>query len=188
SPAVFDMREGTTPMGAVAKFAATGKRTPKKELGLMAMTYRTAYVAQTAYGANPSQALKAIQEAADYPGPSLVIAYAPCIEHGYPLHLGPEHMKLAVNCGLWPLFRFDPRRMDSGENPLQLDSKKPSADMAELIRQERRFRSLSIDHPDEADAVFESARRSVVRNYRYFMKLAAMPFEEFDLNRRDSDA
>ena len=148
----------------------------------MAMCYRTAYVAQIAYGANPTQALKAIREAADFPGPSLVIAYSPCVEHGYPLNLGPEHMKLAVNCGLWPLFRFDPRRIDSGQNPLQLDSKEPSADVADLMRQERRFRTLSIDQPEVADLVFEEARRAVMRSYRYFMKLAAMSFDEFKVD------
>ncbi|MFH0963436.1 MAG: pyruvate:ferredoxin (flavodoxin) oxidoreductase [Planctomycetota bacterium] len=168
-----------TPMGAIAKFAATGKRTPKKELGLIAMTYKTAYVAQIAYGANPAQTLKAVQEAAAYPGPSLVIAYAPCIEHGYPLNLGPEHMKLAVDCGLWPLFRFDPRRMDQGLNPLELDSGAPTAEVGELIRQERRFKSLEIEQPEIARTLFEEARRAVRRNYLYFQKLAGLPYDEF---------
>jgi len=168
-----------TPLGAVAKFAAAGKRVPKKELGLMAMMYKTAYVAQIAYGANMVQTLKAIQEAVAFPGASLVIAYAPCIEHGYPLNLGPEHMKLAVNSGFWPLFRFDPRRMDSGENPLQMDSKEPTTDVGELIKQERRFRGLG---SGGADSVFEDARRAVRRSYQYFQKLAAMSFEEFSID------
>ena len=168
-----------TPSGAVAKFASAGKRMPKKELGLMAMSYKTAYVAQIAYGANPAQSLKAIQEAAAFPGASLVIAYAPCVEHGYPLHLASEHMKMAVNSGLWPLFRFDPRRIVAGENPLQLDSGEPSADIADLFRQERRFRTLEIEYPDSAAAVYEQARQAVRINYLYFMKLAAMAFDEF---------
>ncbi len=170
-----------TPLGAVARFAEAGKRMPRKELGLMAMACKTAYVAQVAYGANPAQTLRAIREAAEFPGPALVVAYSPCIEHGYPLHLGPAHMKLAVNSGFWPIYRYDPRRMDQGENPLQLDSKEPTADVADLIKQERRFTALSIELPDEADQVFADARRAVSRNYQYFMKLAALRFDEFKL-------
>jgi pyruvate-ferredoxin/flavodoxin oxidoreductase len=177
-----------TPLGAVARFAEAGKRMPRKELGLMAMAYKTAYVAQVAYGANPAQTLRAVREAAEFPGPSLVVAYAPCIEHGYPLHLGPAHMKLAVNSGFWPIYRFDPRRIDRGENPLQLDSKEPTADVADLIKQERRFTTLAIELPDVAEAVFAEARHAVRRNYQYFMKLAALPFDEFKVQVEEAAA
>jgi len=168
-----------TPMAAVAKFAAAGKRMPRKELGLIATNLRTAYVAQVAYGANPAQCVKAVREAAEFPGASLVLAYSPCIEHGYPLNLGPEHQKMAVDCGLWPLFRYDPRLMDEGKNPLQLDTKEVTVDVADLMRQERRFRTLALEHPDVADEMFARARESVRRNFLYFKKLSELNFEEF---------
>jgi pyruvate-ferredoxin/flavodoxin oxidoreductase len=111
-----------TPMGATAKFASAGKAFPKKDLGLMAMTYGTVYVARIAFGARDQQTVKAFLEAESYPGTSLIIAYSPCIAHGYDLALGGQQQKLAVESGYWPLYRFDPRRSDQGLNPLQLDS------------------------------------------------------------------
>ncbi|NQU43862.1 pyruvate:ferredoxin (flavodoxin) oxidoreductase, partial [bacterium] len=165
-----------TPMGAIAKFAAAGKRAPKKDLGVMAMSYKTAYIAQIAYGANPNQTLRAIREAVDFPGTSLVIAYAPCVEHGYPLNLSSEHMKLAVDTGFWPLYRFDPRRIEQGEAPLQLDSKKPTVDLSELMRQERRFRSLQIYFPEEAEQVLHDARIRVQRDFQYLQALSEVRY------------
>ena len=111
-----------TPRGASARFAVAGKRTGRKDLGLMAMTYGTAYVAQVAFGSKDSQTVKAFEEAESYPGTSLIIAYGPCIEHGYALGLGLEQQKLAVDTGFWPLYRFDPRRLAAGEPGLKLDS------------------------------------------------------------------
>ena len=111
-----------TPTGAAAKFAVAGKSGSKKDLGLMAMSYGHVYVAQVAFGAKDAQTLKAFQEAEAYDGPSLIIAYSPCIAHGYDMAQGIEHQRLAANSGYWPLYRFDPRRRDAGQPPLVLDS------------------------------------------------------------------
>jgi pyruvate-ferredoxin/flavodoxin oxidoreductase len=113
-----------TPFGAIAKFASGGKGKPKKDLGLIAMTYQNIYVAQVAMGANDNQCLKAFLEAEQYDGPSLIIAYSPCIEHGYDLSKSVGQTKSAVESGYWPLFRYDPRLAKQGKNPFQLDSKK----------------------------------------------------------------
>ena len=112
----------STPLGAAAKFAALGKDVHKKDLGLMAMSYGHVYVASVAFGAKDSQTVTAFQEAASYPGPSLIIAYSHCIAHGYDLRFGAEQQKLAVSSGIWPLFRYDPERIEQGEPPLIIDS------------------------------------------------------------------
>ena len=115
----------STPTGAVAKFASAGKRTRKKDLGMMAMSYGYVYVATVAMGANRNQLIRAMIEAESYDGPSLIIAYSPCINHGIDMSRSVEESKQAVECGYWNLYRFDPRKEDAGENPFTLDSKEP---------------------------------------------------------------
>ncbi|MCK6553044.1 pyruvate:ferredoxin (flavodoxin) oxidoreductase [Candidatus Binatia bacterium] len=131
-----------TPIGAAAKFAAAGKATPKKDLGLIAMAYGNVYVARIAFGAKDLQTTRALIEAESYPGPSLVIAYSHCIAHGYDLAYGIEQQKLAVSTGYWPLYRFDPRRVAAGESPLQLDSTAPKQAIKDFMRNETRFRMV----------------------------------------------
>ncbi len=131
-----------TPIGAAAKFAASGKAVGKKDLGLMAMNYRHVYVASVAFGSNDQQVVKAFQEADSYDGPSLIIAYSHCIAHGYDLSLGCEQQKLAVSSGIWPLYRYDPRLVDEGKPPLQMDSKAPTTRVSDYMRNETRFRMV----------------------------------------------
>src|SRR5690606_2192468 len=138
----------STPLGATAKFSTGGKETPKKDLGMVAMTYGSIYVARVAMGAKDAQTLNAFREAETYDGPSLIIAYSHCIAHGYGLHLGVEQQKLAVDSGHWPLYRFDPRRRDRGENPLQLDSPPPKTSLARYRENELRFRTLEKASPE----------------------------------------
>ena len=137
-----------TPIGAVAKFAAKGKDLPKKDLGLIAMASGRAYVAQVAIGAKDTQAIQAFREAESFDGPSIIIAYAHCIAHGYDLSEGLEHQKLAVETGLWPLYRYDPRRREEGLNPLQLDSKAPTKSVSEFMSIENRFRMIEKQDPE----------------------------------------
>jgi pyruvate-ferredoxin/flavodoxin oxidoreductase len=131
-----------TPIGAAAKFAASGKSVGKKDLGLMAMNYRHVYVASIAFGASDTQVVKAFLEADSYPGPSMIIAYSHCIAHGFDLQYGCEQQKLAVNSGIWPLYRYDPRLVAEGKPPLQLDSKAPTVKVADYMRNETRFRMV----------------------------------------------
>jgi pyruvate-ferredoxin/flavodoxin oxidoreductase len=170
-----------TPLSAVAKFAATGKDKPKKDLGLMAMSYKNAYVAQISYGANANQTLKAIQEAAEFPGASLVIAYSPCIEHGISMDLAPIHAKMAVDCGFFPLYRYDPRRIDQGLNPLQLDSKAPTMTFSQFMAEENRFRKLKREHPEFAETLEKQADEVVRRHYLYYEMLANLAFDKFKI-------
>ena len=139
-----------TPLGAVARFAAAGKPSPKKDLGMIAMSYGNIYVAQIALGANPAQALKAILEAESYDGPSLVIAYSHCINHGIDMVTGLDHQKAAVECGQWPLYRFDPRLAGSGKSCLQVDYKAPKGSVADYLASENRFRQLVKLNPEVA--------------------------------------
>lgn len=162
----------STPRGAVAKFAAGGKPSPKKDLGLLAMTYGNIYVAKVAIGANPNQTVKAFVEAEGYPGPSLVIAYAHCIAHGYNLVNGFEHQKQAVDTGHWPLYRFDPRLKEQGKNPLQLDSKAPSADFEEYAYSENRYRTLKQSKPEVAARLMKLASRDAAQRYSLMEQLA----------------
>jgi pyruvate-ferredoxin/flavodoxin oxidoreductase len=131
-----------TPIGAAAKFAAMGKSVNKKDLGLMAMSYGHVYVASIAFGENDTHTVKAFQEAESYPGPSLIIAYSHCIAHGYDLSIGLEQQQRAVRSGIWPLYRFDPRRVAQGQPPLQIDSKPPKISVGEYMRNEARFRMV----------------------------------------------
>ncbi|MGN6809406.1 MAG: pyruvate:ferredoxin (flavodoxin) oxidoreductase [Thermomicrobiales bacterium] len=161
-----------TPRAAVAKFAAAGKRLPKKDLGMLAMTYGTIYVAQVALGANDAQVLKAFTEAEAYPGPSLIIAYCPCIEHGYELRYGLDQQKKAVVSGYWPLYRYNPARVAAGQQPLVLDSKAPSLPLGDYFATEARYRLLAQDG-DTAAALLALAQQDVLAHWRRLEQLAA---------------
>ncbi len=161
-----------TPLGAAAKFAAAGKGKPKKDLGLMAMAYGDVYVARVAFGANDRHTVKAFVEAESYPGTSLIIAYSHCIAHGYDLRYGCEHQKKAVESGYWPLYRFDPRRRERGENPLQLDSAPPKIPLEEYIYTETRYRMLQQMDPERAKALLQAAQEEVRRHYGLYEQLA----------------
>ncbi|OPZ93607.1 MAG: Pyruvate-flavodoxin oxidoreductase [Firmicutes bacterium ADurb.Bin419] len=151
-----------TPTGAVAQFAASGKVTRKKDLGLIAMTYGYVYVAQVAMGANQNQLIKAVCEAEAYPGPSLIIAYAPCINHGLKLGMGCTQLesKRAVEAGYWHLYRYNPLLKEQGKNPFVLDSKAPNASFRDFLLGEVRYSSLSKLHPDKAEELFELAEKN----------------------------
>ncbi len=161
-----------TPRAAVAKFAAGGKPAPKKDLALMAIAYGTIYVARVAMGGSDRQVIKALQEAASYPGPSLVIAYSHCIAHGYDLAKGMEQQKNAVDSGHWPLFRYDPRRAETGENPMQLDSKAPRLALEKYIYNETRYTMLARAKPEEAKALLELAKGDVAARWKTYAHLA----------------
>jgi len=162
-----------TPTGAVAKFAASGKPTRKKDLGRMAMTYGYAYVASVAMGANKNQVLKAFLEAESYQGPSLVIAYSPCINHGINMGRTQNEEKLAVETGYWPLYRFDPRLKEEGKNPFILDSKEPTGNFKEFLMGEVRYSSLTRTFPDAAEKLFAKAEQDMKDRFETYKKLAA---------------
>ena len=161
-----------TPRGAVAKFAMGGKPGGKKDLGQMAMAYKNVYVATVAMGANDNQTVTAITEAESYPGPSIVLAYSHCIAHGFEMHDGLTQQKLAVECGHWPLYRYDPRRMDEHLPPLKLDSKEPVIPVADYLQSENRFRQLAKSHPQRAAVFAEQMQESVRARYRELARLA----------------
>ncbi|MFC1737941.1 pyruvate:ferredoxin (flavodoxin) oxidoreductase [Planctomycetota bacterium] len=165
----------STPRGAVAKFAAAGKPSSKKELGLLAMTYGSIYVAKVALGANPNQTVKAFVEAESYPGPSLIIAYSHCIAHGINMTKGYEEQKKAVDSGHWILYRFDPRLKAEGKNPLQLDSKAPTLELEEYIYSENRYRSLQKTQPEAAAKLLKLAKNDAAEMYSLMEQLAALP-------------
>ena len=162
----------STPRAAVAKFAAGGKLSPKKDMGLLAMTYGNIYVAKVALGANPAQTVKAFVEAEAYPGPSLILAYAHCIAHGFNMTVGTDEQKKAVACGHWPLYRFDPRLKEAGKNPLQLDSKAPTLTFEEYAYGENRYRSLKQSQPEAAAKLMKLANRDAVDRYALMEQLA----------------
>ncbi|OHB76367.1 MAG: pyruvate:ferredoxin (flavodoxin) oxidoreductase [Planctomycetes bacterium RBG_16_55_9] len=164
----------STPRAAVAKFAAAGKPAPKKDLGLLAMTYGNIYVAKVAMGANTNQTVKAFVEAEAYPGPSLIIAYTHCIAHGINMTLGLEEQKKAVACGHWPLYRFDPRLREQGKNPLQLDSKSPTGDFEEYAYGENRYRVLKQSKPDVAAELMKLAKNDAAQRYALMEQLASL--------------
>ena len=163
-----------TPLGAVARFAASGKSMPRKDLGMLAMTYGHIYVAQVAYGANPAQTVKAFNEADSYPGPSLVIAYSHCISHGINMGEAVENQKKAVASGFWPLYRFDPRLIQDGKNPLQLDSKKKTIPFEEFAYMENRFRTLKQRDPERAKMLMEKAETEVAERFELYQELASL--------------
>lgn len=163
-----------TPTGAVAQFAAAGKRRKKKDLGLMAMGYGDVYVAQVAMGASPAQFLKAVTEAEQYDGPSLIIAYAPCINHGLRCGMNDVQgeIKRAVEVGYWQLYRYNPVLAEEGKNPFVLDSKEPSGDFRAFLRGEVRYSSLERTFPDEAEALFERTEKEAMARYAKYKALA----------------
>jgi pyruvate-ferredoxin/flavodoxin oxidoreductase len=164
-----------TPRGAVAKFAAGGKRAPKKDLALMMMTYGSVYVARVAMAANDAHTLQAFREAESFDGPSLIIAYSPCVAHGYDLAHGADQQKAAVQSGYWPLLRYDPRRLLEGKNPLQLDSKAPTLPLEKYVYNETRYTMLVQSNPEAAKALLNEARADVSRRWQTYQHWAAMP-------------
>ena len=164
----------STPCGSVAQFAATGKATKKKDLAGIAMTYGYVYVAQVAMGADMNQCIKAFSEAESYHGPSIILAYAPCINHGIKTGMGTSMVeeKKAVAAGYWNNFRFDPRRADEGLNPFQLDSKAPTASYRDFIMGEVRYNSLLRSFPERAEKLFENAEKYAAERYEKLKKMA----------------
>ena len=164
----------STAAGAIAKFAAGGKNTKKKDLGMMAMSYGYVYVAQVAMGADPAQTLKAIREAEAYPGPSLVIAYCPCIEHGMKCGMGLSQLeeKKAVECGYWHLYRYDPRLKQDGKNPFTLDSKEPNGDFQQFLMGQNRYASLKLSFPEKAQELYDKATQDAQERYSGYRRLA----------------
>ena len=167
-----------TPLSAVARFASTGKRKKKKELGLMAITYGYVYVAQVSMGANKQQFLNALTEAESYDGPSLVIAYSPCISHGVSMSRSQEEERKAVECGYWPLYRFDPRKIETGENPFSLDSKAPTAPLRDFLAGESRFTSLNKTDPELAERLQREAETESKKRLERYEKLVALALPE----------
>ncbi|MHC4471286.1 MAG: pyruvate:ferredoxin (flavodoxin) oxidoreductase [Planctomycetota bacterium] len=161
-----------TPLGAVAKFAAGGKPTPKKDLAMLAMSYGNVYVARVAMGAKDAQTVKAFLEAESYPGPSIIIAYSHCIAHGINMRDGLDEQKKAVQCGLWPLIRYDPRRAEQGENPLQLDSKAPTIKVRDYAYGETRYSMLTKSMPEEAERLMQHAQADVEARWKLYERLA----------------
>ncbi|HNW87324.1 MAG TPA: pyruvate:ferredoxin (flavodoxin) oxidoreductase [Candidatus Limiplasma sp.] len=161
-----------TPTGSIAKFAAAGKRTKKKDLGMMAMSYGYVYVASVAMSANPQQLLKAMNEAEAYHGPSLIIAYAPCINHGINMSLSQTEIKKAVDCGYWTLFRFNPALAAEGKNPLTLDSKEPAGGYQDFLKSEIRYASLAKQFPDVAQNLFAKNEADAMEKYAKYKNLA----------------
>jgi pyruvate-ferredoxin/flavodoxin oxidoreductase len=160
-----------TPIGAAAKFAVAGNTRPKKDLGMLAMSYGNVYVARVAFGAKDAQTLRAFQEAESYPGTSLIIAYSQCIAHGYDLAFGLEQQKLAVETGYWPLYRFDPRRAVNGESAFKLDSAPPKGDLAAYMRNETRFRMTENQNPERYRELVKIAKHHIQERFRLYEKL-----------------
>jgi pyruvate-ferredoxin/flavodoxin oxidoreductase len=163
-----------TPSGAIAQFAAAGKKTKKKDLGRMAMCYEDIYVAQVSMGANQSQLLKTLKETEAYNGPSLIIAYAPCISHGLRCGMGKvqNEMKAAVKAGYWHLYRYNPQLKKEGKNPFQLDSGEPTADYQEFLRGEVRYSALERAFPEEAKRLFAKSEAEAKERYTQYKALA----------------
>jgi pyruvate-ferredoxin/flavodoxin oxidoreductase len=165
-----------TPRGAVAKFAAGGKKLPKKDLGMIAMTYGNIYVAQIAMGASDRQTVQAFVEAESYDGPSLIIAYSHCIAHGINMRTSFDQHQAAVDSGAWVLYRYDPRRVEQGLNPLQLDSKAPKISMKDYAYNETRFKMLTQTKPQEAERLMALAQHDVNERWRMYEQLASLDY------------
>jgi len=163
----------STPRAATAQFASSGKKMPKKNLGMIFATYGNVYVAQISIGANPAQAIKAIAEAEAYDGPSLIIAYSHCINHGINMALGLEQQKKAVACGHWPLYRFNPDLEEQGKNPLKIDSKEPTIKFEEYAFGENRYRLLKRVNPENADKLMALSQRDVDKSWNFIKSMAA---------------
>jgi pyruvate-ferredoxin/flavodoxin oxidoreductase len=167
-----------TPKGAVAKFSAGGKPIAKKDLALLAMSYEHVYVAHVAYGAKDIQTLRTFLEAEAHPGPSLIIAYSPCIAHGVDLKHNHRQQGLAVDSGHWPLFRYDPRRAAAGKNPLHLDSAEPSVEYRKFVESETRFSMLWRTHPEDAERFLKESEAEVRERFHHYRQLAELPWGE----------
>jgi pyruvate-ferredoxin/flavodoxin oxidoreductase len=161
-----------TPRAAVAKFAARGKATSKKDLGMLAMAYGSVYVARIAMGANDQQTLRAFLEAEAYDGPSLIIAYSTCIAHGYDMRKGLEQQKLAVQSGYWPLYRYNPARHAEGKNPLSLDSKEPTIPLEQYIYNETRYSMLVQSNEERAESLLQLAKQDVQEHWQRYREMA----------------
>ena len=168
----------STPIGAVAKFASSGKPIAKKDLAMIAISYGHVYVAQVAFGAKDVRTLKAFQEAESYDGPSLIIAYSPCIAHGVDMSFNLRQQNLAVDSGHWPLFRYNPRLKEQGKNPLQLDSKEPTIPIKDFVKTETRFNMLFRIAPEEAERLQQQAQENANKRFNYYKQLAAISFSE----------
>ncbi|HXX58134.1 MAG TPA: pyruvate:ferredoxin (flavodoxin) oxidoreductase [Thermodesulfovibrionales bacterium] len=162
----------STPLAATAQFAAGGKRTPKKNIGLIMATYGNVYVAQIAFGANPAQAVKAFAEAESYDGPSLIIAYSTCIAQGIDMSKGVEEQKRAVACGHWPLYRYNPELEGQGKSPLVIDSKEPTISFEEYAYNENRYKALKTSSPELAAELMKQAEAEVRRRWQYLKHMA----------------
>ena len=167
-----------TPRGAIAKYSASGKPGAKKDLSLLAISYENVYVANIALGAKDVQTLRAIIEAEAHHGPSLIIAYAPCIAHGIDLKNSLQQQKMAVDSGHWPLFRFNPRLIKEGKNPVHLDSKEPSIPYKDYMQSENRFSMLWKTHPEYADELAQQAQHEVTQRYHFLKQLSEMDWDE----------
>jgi pyruvate-ferredoxin/flavodoxin oxidoreductase len=166
----------STPRAAVAKFAANGKNLPKKDMGMISMSYGYIYVARVAMGANDAQTLKAFVEADAYEGPSVIIAYSHCIAHGIDMRKGLIQQKLAVNSGLWPLFRYNPDLAEQGINPLQLDSKEPTVQVSDYAYNETRYRMLLQSNEKRAEELMKNAQADAVSRWNTYSQMAAMQY------------
>jgi len=174
-----------TPLGAVAKFAAAGKRVARKDLALQAIAYGNVYVAQVAMGANPQQTLQAFREAEAYDGPSLILAYSHCIAHGIDMRFGMKQQDLAVASGYWPLIRYNPAMRKVGENPFRLDSPRPTIPFKDYAYNEIRYTTLKSSKPEEAEALLAMAQTVVTEKYRQYEDLAARDGSRFHPNADD---
>jgi len=170
-----------TPLGASAKFAASGKAVGKKDLGLLANMYGHVYVARVAFGAKMAQTAQAFVEAESYPGPSLIIAYSHCIAHGYDMAQGASQQKLAVDSGVWPLYRFDPRRIPKGEAPLHLDYGKPKTKVADYLGNESRFRMVERADPARYKMFVAESQAAADRRFAVYQQLAGMTVPAFEV-------
>jgi pyruvate-ferredoxin/flavodoxin oxidoreductase len=167
----------STPRAAVAKFAAAGKPLSKKDLGLHAINYGNVYVASVALGANDAHTIKAFLEAESYDGPSIILAYSTCIAHGVDMRKSMEQQKLAVNSGHWLLYRYDPRLVDSGKNPLTLDSRTPSIPVKDYLYSETRYKTLTLSKPEAARHLLKLAQEDVDARQQFYRQLAGLEYE-----------
>jgi pyruvate-ferredoxin/flavodoxin oxidoreductase len=176
----------STPLAAVAKVAAKGKATPKKDLGLLAMAYGNVYVARVAMGADDQQTLKAFLEAEAYDGPSLIIAYSHCIAHGIDMRKGLEQQKLGVQSGHWNLYRYNPELAEQGKNPLVIDSKAPSVPLEQYVYNETRYRMLLQSDEHRAEELLAQAKRAVKSRWEHYQELANEPVPSHNGNGKAS--
>jgi pyruvate-ferredoxin/flavodoxin oxidoreductase len=168
-----------TPLGAIAKFASAGKRVARKDLALQAIAYGNVYVAQVAMGANPQQTLQAFREAEAYPGPTLILAYCHCIAHGIDMQQGMKQQDLAVACGYWPLFRYNPALREIGRNPFELDSPRPTLKFQDYAYNETRYKALVESRPEEAKVLMAAAQAALEEKYRSYEEMAGWSASRF---------